>query len=113
MTCVASVLPTPSRASSIEVDGTAPGRLHRRLSARRLRFDDLARRGRDVDLVRRIRAITTRLGGSLVVIGCDPELKRQIDVFGDPPPAFDLMRRVKQQFDPNGILSPGRFVGRL
>ena len=69
--------------------------------------------GPDEDRVRRVRAITTRLGGTLVVTGCDPELKRQIDVFGDPPPAFDLMRRVKQQLDPNGILSPGRFVGRL
>jgi hypothetical protein len=24
-----------------------------------------------------------------------------------------LMRSVKSQFDPNGILGPGRFVGRL
>ncbi len=26
---------------------------------------------------------------------------------------FWLMRRVKEQFDPRGVLSPGRFVGRL
>jgi len=44
---------------------------------------------------------------------CHPDLKRRIDVFGDQPPSFPLMRAIKQQFDPNGILSPGRFVGRL
>jgi glycolate oxidase FAD binding subunit len=69
--------------------------------------------GPDEGLVRRVRSVTSRLGGTLIVTGCSPELKRRIDVFGDPPPSFDLMRRIKQQFDPNGILSPGRFVGRL
>jgi glycolate oxidase FAD binding subunit len=69
--------------------------------------------GADEERVHRIRTVTRRLGGTLVVIGCDTELKRRLDVFGDPPPAFDLMRRVKDQFDPKGILSPGRFVGRL
>jgi glycolate dehydrogenase FAD-binding subunit len=65
-------------------------------------------------LVKRLRGIARSLGGNLVVVGCDPELKRRIDVFGElPPKALDLMRRIKQQFDPNGILSPGRFVGWL
>ena len=40
-------------------------------------------------------------------------LKRQIDVWGDQPGGMDIMRRIKQMFDPLGILSPGRFVGRL
>ena len=50
---------------------------------------------------------------SLVVERCSAEVKQEIDVFGEPPPSFALMRQIKQQFDPNGILSPGRFVGRL
>ena len=69
--------------------------------------------GDDVEFVERVRAVTSHVGGTLVVTGCSLALKRRIDVFGDPPPAFELMRRVKQQFDPTGILSPGRFVGRL
>jgi glycolate oxidase FAD binding subunit len=64
-------------------------------------------------LVEVIGRIASQFGGTLTITHCDPELKRRIDVFGEPPPAFDLMRRIKQQFDPNGILSPGRFVGRL
>ena len=63
--------------------------------------------------VKRLKGIAARSGAILSIRQCSPDLKRRIDVFGDPPPAFELMRRVKQQFDPNGILSPGRFVGRL
>jgi len=59
------------------------------------------------------RAVAAKHEAVCVVEHCSVELKRRIDVFGDPPPAFALMRRVKQQFDPKGILSPGRFVGRL
>jgi glycolate oxidase FAD binding subunit len=64
-------------------------------------------------LIDRLRTSVKDLGGTIVLTLCAQELKRRIDVFGDPPPSFPLMRAIKQQFDPNGILSPGRFVGRL
>jgi glycolate oxidase FAD binding subunit len=64
-------------------------------------------------VVRRACEIAARHLAVCVVERCSPELKKRIDVFGDPPPAFELMRRIKQQFDPMGTLSPGRFVGRL
>ncbi len=41
-----------------------------------------------------------------------PEVKAAVDVWG-PVPALDLMRRVKDQFDPEHRLSPGRFVGGI
>ena len=40
-------------------------------------------------------------------------MKREIDVFGEPPASFALMQSIKREFDPNSVLSPGRFVGRL
>jgi glycolate oxidase FAD binding subunit len=65
-------------------------------------------------ILQELRSASTRAGGRFVVIQCHPDLKRRIDVFGDvPPKTLELMRRIKQQFDPNGILSPGRFVGRI
>jgi glycolate oxidase FAD binding subunit len=65
-------------------------------------------------LIMRLRAIVQSMDGTLVIEGCSPETKRRIDVFGEvPPKTLDLMRRIKHQFDPNGILSPGRFVGKL
>ena len=36
-----------------------------------------------------------------------------LDVFGVTPRGFDLMSKIKERMDPNKILSPGRFVGRL
>ncbi len=61
----------------------------------------------------RVRSIASTLNTSCIVERCPIELKRKIDVFGDAPPSFDLMRRVKEQFDPTSVLSPGRFLGRL
>lgn len=63
--------------------------------------------------VGRLRTAVTAVDGSLVLERCPLDIKPRLDVFGDPPPSFDLMRRVKEQFDPKGVLSPGRQVGRL
>ncbi|HET8575932.1 MAG TPA: FAD-binding oxidoreductase [Methylomirabilota bacterium] len=53
-------------------------------------------------------------GGSVVVERMPPALKRDFDVWGAvPADALALMRRVKQEFDPLGLLNPGRFVGGL
>ena len=54
-----------------------------------------------------------KIEGSLVVLYCPLEIKRQIDVWGDPGDALPLMRRIKEQFDPTGVLNPGRFVGGI
>lgn len=48
-----------------------------------------------------------------IVEDAPPDVKRGIDVFGPEPPSLPLMRSIKAQLDPNGVLSPGRFVGRL
>lgn len=64
-------------------------------------------------LLERGRLLARREGGTCIVERCPPEIKETIDVFGDAPASFELMRRLKQQFDPQGVLSPGRFAGRL
>lgn len=51
-------------------------------------------------------------GGSATVMRAPHEMKTGVDVWG-PVPAIDLMRRVKQVFDPEARLAPGRFVGGL
>ena len=50
-------------------------------------------------------------GGAVVVDG-PADVKQQVDVWG-PVPALDLMHRVKDRFDPDHRLSPGRFVGGI
>ena len=51
--------------------------------------------------------------GSVVVQGGPARLRAEMDVWGPVGNALDLMRRVKHQFDPAGILNPGRFVGGI
>ena len=51
--------------------------------------------------------------GHAMIFAAPGDLKRGFEVWGDSPPAFSLMRDVKHQFDPRGLLNPGRFVGSL
>ncbi len=51
--------------------------------------------------------------GSLVVECCPVDLKRRINVWGEPGSDFYLMQRLKNQFDPKGTFVKGRFVGGL
>jgi glycolate oxidase FAD binding subunit len=51
--------------------------------------------------------------GSAVVTKCSPELRSHVDVWGPIGDGLSLMKAVKQQFDPAGILSPGRGPGGL
>ena len=62
--------------------------------------------------VERLRGASTRLGGSLVVLDAQPQTKAGLDSWGAVP-GLELMRRVKQEFDPRRTLAPGRFVGGL
>lgn len=63
--------------------------------------------------VARLRAEVERGGGSLVLLRCPDELRQRVDAWGSAGSALPLMIRVKQQFDPAGIMNPGRFVGGI
>jgi glycolate oxidase FAD binding subunit len=52
-------------------------------------------------------------GGSLIVVKAPLHLKRQVDAWGPAGDALGLMRRVKERFDPERRMSPGRFVGGI
>jgi glycolate oxidase FAD binding subunit len=59
------------------------------------------------------RAALVAEGGSLVVDAAPAELHGAIDPWGPAPSAFAVMQRLKQRFDPERRLNPGRFVGGL
>lgn len=59
-----------------------------------------------------LRTIVNRHGGSAVLRCAPPHRKAALDVWG-PVPALGLMRRLKDQFDPEHRLAPGRFVGGI
>ena len=52
-------------------------------------------------------------GGSLVYHAMPQRFRGRLDAWGEPPPAFGLMRALKLQFDPKGLCNPGRFIGGL
>ena len=60
-----------------------------------------------------LRDDVSTMGGTIVVLGCPPGVKRGLDVWGSPSDAQPLMVRIKQRFDPDGTLNPGRFVGGI
>jgi glycolate oxidase FAD binding subunit len=68
---------------------------------------------RFVGLFSRVISLAAAHRGHAVLWAAPAPLKEGIDVWGPPPASFSLMRRIKQQFDPNGLLNPGRFVGGL
>ncbi len=61
----------------------------------------------------RLAALAAQLGGHCVLVAAPPEVKATRDVWGPPPQALSIMRELKRQFDPRGILNPGRFVAGL
>lgn len=65
------------------------------------------------DGVEALRREAEAVGGSLVVEAAPPNVKRHLDAWGKPGEAFAVMRRLKAEFDPRGILSPGRFPGGI
>lgn len=65
------------------------------------------------EAVNSLRSFAQETGGSLVVLEAPPEVKTKVDVWGSVGSALSLTKRLKAQFDPQGILNPGRFVGGL
>jgi FAD/FMN-containing dehydrogenase len=59
-----------------------------------------------------LRTELEREGGSLIVLH-RPAGIAPLEAWGNAGDALPLMRAVKQQFDPNGTLNPGRFVGGI
>ena len=53
------------------------------------------------------------LGGSATIPWCPGEWKLALNIWGPNRGDFDLMRKLKNLFDPGDVLSPGRFAGGM
>lgn len=53
------------------------------------------------------------LADSVTILAAPPSWKRGIDVWGRLPEGFDVMQALRQQFDPERTINPGRFAGFL
>jgi glycolate oxidase FAD binding subunit len=78
---------------------------------------DGAAGGRVASFVAELRAAVTAAAGempagSVVVVDGPAEVRAAVDAWG-PVPSLDLMRAVKDQFDPGHRMAPGRFAGGI
>lgn len=60
-----------------------------------------------------VQSVVLPKGGSVVVESCPVLLKQYLDVWGPIRDDFLIMKALKAQYDPRGVLNPGRFVGGL
>ncbi|MCO8269986.1 FAD-binding protein [Actinoplanes sp. TRM 88003] len=66
----------------------------------------------DITEVERLRAQCVRSGGHAVVLTAPADVRDILDMWG-PVPGLAVMRRIKDQFDPDHRFAPGRFVGGI
>ena len=59
------------------------------------------------------RGVVESVGGYAVVERCPTQAKKGLDVWGDAGQGLGVMRRLKEQMDPNRLFNPGRFVGGI
>lgn len=60
--------------------------------------------------VLRLREFCEGAGGSAVLLRAPDEVRRELGTWGRRPATLELMQRLKNLFDPDGVLGPGRFV---
>ena len=63
--------------------------------------------------IRQARAYAHGVGGSLIVERVPPAVKDSLDVWDYAGGSLEVMKSLKAQYDPNGILNPNRFTGGI
>ena len=62
------------------------------------------------EVVSSARTAAEKAHGSLVLMNAPAAIVSKVGAWGTPPETLQLMGRLKQAFDPTGILNPGRFL---
>ena len=65
------------------------------------------------DALKQARDATHAAGGTMIVERCPAVVKTGFEVWDEVGDSLSIMRRLKDQYDPNNVLNPGRFVGGL
>jgi FAD/FMN-containing dehydrogenase len=57
-----------------------------------------------------MRSTAEAAGGTLALLAAPDDFTREVGAWGAVPSTLDVQRRLKQAFDPDRVLNPGRFV---
>jgi glycolate oxidase FAD binding subunit len=60
-----------------------------------------------------VQGVLLGLADTATILAAPPSWKHGIDVWGRLPEGFDVMRSLREQFDPKRTINPGRFAGFL
>ncbi|MGE0131848.1 MAG: FAD-binding oxidoreductase [Blastocatellales bacterium] len=115
-----SALPSDLSALIVDVNRTLPRshlRAHAANGVLRLHagldwLDGLKTKERPRRLAE-LRRLTQSRGGQMVLLRAPDEIKNQLDVWGEAGQTERLMRALKEKFDPQALLNPGRFVAGI
>jgi glycolate oxidase FAD binding subunit len=66
-----------------------------------------------IEFIAKLTTLAVKNEGNLVVESSPLMIKEKIDVWGEPRSDLRIVRRLKEEIDPAGILNPGRFVGGI
>jgi len=75
--------------------------------------NDVEAMDRGLNAITSLLARCREVGGNLVIEDAPVEVKDRLKIWGEQGSDFVVMKRIKEQIDPSGIMSPGRFVGGL
>jgi glycolate oxidase FAD binding subunit len=65
------------------------------------------------NLLAGVQGVLLGLADTATILAAPPSWKDGIDVWGRIPEGFDVMRSLREQFDPQRTINPGRFAGFL
>lgn len=111
--CKIGVRPTEAVAALSKFaalsEGSGLGQIHLSSGLGWLQFGE----GTVQESVLSMRQFCQSSGGFLSVMVAPISVKNQVDVWGYQGNALEVMRKIKQQFDSDNILSPNRFIGGI
>ena len=75
-----------------------------------LQIDNIDDEAMYLTLIAKIRSLCHDNGGFLTILTAPNSIKQQLDPWDYSGNTLQIMRAIKQKFDPNNIFNPGRFV---
>ena len=73
--------------------------------------DDVSSQQRAVEAAGKLFKKCLEAGGNMVIQEAPAGLKQNLPVWGAPSQDMIVMKRIKEQLDPSGVMSPGRYGG--
>jgi glycolate oxidase FAD binding subunit len=112
ITCKIGVMPNTATTTLEQLDRLTAnqglGTINLGSGLGRLHFHEV-----EIKQVQKMRSLCQKNQGFLTILEAPIFVKQQLEPWGYMGNALEIMRRVKQKFDPNNILNTGRFVGGI